>query len=45
MPDLIEYRPVVMANLLGQEGAGNWRAGLAAAGEPDARFHWYGSFP
>lgn len=34
----------VMANLLGQEGAGDFRAGIAAALEvvPDARIHWYG---
>jgi 5-(carboxyamino)imidazole ribonucleotide synthase len=33
----------VMANLLGQPGAGNYRQGLAAALEVDgAHFHWYG---
>jgi 5-(carboxyamino)imidazole ribonucleotide synthase len=33
----------VMANLLGQEGAGDYRKGLAPALEVDgARFHWYG---
>lgn len=36
--------PVCMANLLGQEGAGDWRDGLRAAIEvdPDVRVHWYG---
>lgn len=33
----------VMANLLGQEGAGDFRKGLASALEVEgARFHWYG---
>ncbi|HVT11791.1 MAG TPA: ATP-grasp domain-containing protein [Fimbriimonadaceae bacterium] len=33
-----------MANLLGQEGAGDFRAGLRAAleNDPGARVHWYG---
>lgn len=33
-----------MANLLGQEGAGDFRSGLKAAleAEPEARVHWYG---
>jgi 5-(carboxyamino)imidazole ribonucleotide synthase len=36
--------PVCMANLLGQEGAGDWRNGLRAAveGDPEVRVHWYG---
>lgn len=36
--------PTCMANLLGQENAGDWRRGLVAALEtdPDARVHWYG---
>lgn len=34
---------VCMANLLGQEGAGDWRKGLQAAlADPDVRVHWYG---
>lgn len=35
---------VCMANLLGQEGAGDHRAGLRALAleHPDARLHWYG---
>ncbi len=35
-----------MANLLGQEGAGDFRNGLRTAmkEEPDARMHWYGKF-
>lgn len=34
---------VCMANLLGQEGAGDFREGLAAALEtPDVHVHWYG---
>jgi 5-(carboxyamino)imidazole ribonucleotide synthase len=33
----------VMANLLGQDGAGDFRSGLRAAlGDPGVRFHWYG---
>lgn len=33
----------VMANLLGQPGAGDYRKGIASALEvPGARFHWYG---
>lgn len=37
-------RPTCMANLLGQPGARDWRAGLRAALDavPDARVHWYG---
>jgi 5-(carboxyamino)imidazole ribonucleotide synthase len=32
-----------MANLLGQDGAGDFRSGLRAAlGDPGVRFHWYG---
>jgi len=36
--------PTCMANLLGQEGAGEWRRGLVAALSEDAdiRVHWYG---
>lgn len=36
--------PVAMANLMGQENAGDFRDGLRAAlaAEPDARVHWYG---
>lgn len=35
--------PVCMANLLGQEGAGDWRRGLRAALEvPGVQVHWYG---
>ncbi len=36
--------PVCMANLLGQEGAGDWREGLRAAlsEDPEVRVHWYG---
>lgn len=33
----------VMANLLGQPGAGDYRRGLSAAlNDPSIRFHWYG---
>ena len=33
----------VMANLLGQPGAGDYRRGLAGAlADPGVRFHWYG---
>ncbi|MBV6458618.1 MAG: N5-carboxyaminoimidazole ribonucleotide synthase [Fimbriimonadaceae bacterium] len=41
---LPEGRETCMANLLGQEGAGEWRRGLIAALEEDAdiRVHWYG---
>ncbi len=35
--------PTCMANLLGQEGAPNYRLGLAAAlSDPAVRVHWYG---
>lgn len=35
--------PTCMANLLGQEGAGNYKAAISAAlDEPGAHFHWYG---
>ncbi len=36
--------PVYMANLLGQENAGDYRRGIARAleVEPSARIHWYG---
>lgn len=36
--------PVVMANLLGQPGAGDYRAGLRALADADSscRLHWYG---
>lgn len=38
-----EGNEVCMANLLGQEGAGDYRNGLQAALEdPSVRFHWYG---
>ena len=41
MPCSPDY--AVMANLLGQPGAGDYRRGLAAALEdPGVRFHWYG---
>lgn len=37
-------QPAAMANLLGQPGAGDWQAGVAAALEvaPEAHVHWYG---
>jgi 5-(carboxyamino)imidazole ribonucleotide synthase len=37
-------QPVAMANLLGTEGAGDWRQGLQAAieADPEVRVHWYG---
>ena len=40
----LKGRPVYMANLLGQEGAGDYRLGIARAleVEPSARIHWYG---
>jgi 5-(carboxyamino)imidazole ribonucleotide synthase len=40
----LKGRPVYMANLLGQEGAVDYRDGLARALEiePSARIHWYG---
>ena len=39
----VEGRDVCMANLLGQEGAGDFRRGLAAALEvPGVHVHWYG---
>lgn len=40
----LKGRPVYMANLLGQEGAGDHRRGIERAleVEPSARIHWYG---
>ncbi len=42
LPAPQSVRPVVMANLLGQPGAGDFRKGLRAVCDPDARLHWYG---
>jgi 5-(carboxyamino)imidazole ribonucleotide synthase len=39
----VEGDPVCMANLLGQEGAGDfWTAAKAAMEDPQVRVHWYG---
>ena len=40
----LKGRPVYMANLLGQDGAGDHRRGIERAleVEPSARIHWYG---
>lgn len=45
VPD--EGGPTCMANLIGQEGAQDWRPGLAAAiaEDPSVHVHWYGKHP
>ncbi|MFZ4507805.1 MAG: 5-(carboxyamino)imidazole ribonucleotide synthase [Fimbriimonas sp.] len=42
LPSLVEFRPVIMANLLGVEGANEWRTALHDIEDENVRLHWYG---